>query len=123
MRSARFSYNQRVDPAVLPILSCPRCRAIARPNILMFGDSRWLAAHSEAQYERFAAWRARVRRPAVIELGAGTHIPSVRRLCETQGVPLVRINPREPAVTAGKGVGIAAGALEALRRIHAILGE
>lgn len=117
----------QVDPATCrmapPLPTCPRCRAIARPNILMFNDGRWLAERTEAQYERFAAWRARVRHPAVIELGAGTHIPSVRRLCETQGWPLVRINPREPAVAAGKSVGIAAGALEALRRIHATLGE
>jgi hypothetical protein len=104
-----------------PLPACPRCGALARPNILMFNDSRWLEARSESQYERFTAWRAQAQRPVVIELGAGNDIPSVRRLCETQRAPLIRINPREPAVAAGKGVGIAAGALDALRHLRTAL--
>jgi len=115
----------QVDPATClmapPLPACPRCGALARPNILMFNDSRWLEARSEAQYERFNAWRARGRRPVVIELGAGTDIPSVRRLCETQHAPLIRINPRESKVASGRDVGIAAGALEALRRLRETL--
>ena len=115
----------QVDPSTctmaLPLPTCPRCGALARPNILMFNDSRWLAPRSEAQYAQFTAWRGRVQRPVVIELGAGTDIPSVRRLCETQRAPLIRINPREPAVAAGSGVGIAAGALDALRRLRTAL--
>jgi len=115
----------RIDPATClmapPLPACPRCGALARPNILMFNDSAWLEARSEAQLNRFNDWRAQVRKPVVIELGAGTDIPSVRRLCETQRAPLVRINPRESKVTQCKGVGIAAGALQALRRLHEAL--
>jgi NAD-dependent SIR2 family protein deacetylase len=115
----------QVDPAscrmALPLPACPHCGALARPNILMFNDSRWLEARSEAQFERFTAWRAQVQRPVVIELGAGTDIPSVRRLCETQHAPLIRINPRAPAVASGRGVGIAAGALDVLQRLREAL--
>jgi NAD-dependent SIR2 family protein deacetylase len=98
---------------------CPHCGALARPNILMFNDGAWLAARSDEQAERFARWRAGVRRPAVIELGAGTNIPSVRRLAESQGVPVIRINPREAAVR--NGIALELGALAALRQLAGAL--
>ena len=115
-----------IDPASClmapPLPRCPRCGALARPNILMFGDGRWLDARTEDQYARFDRWRARVANLAVIELGAGPDVPSVRRRCESQGAPLIRINPREPHVAAGNGVGIARGALDALLSLKVLLG-
>jgi NAD(P)-dependent dehydrogenase (short-subunit alcohol dehydrogenase family) len=59
-------------------------------------------------------------RLAVIELGAGTHVVTVRIRAEITaidyGAEHVRINPREPE--GGRGaIGIALGALEALTRI------
>jgi NAD-dependent SIR2 family protein deacetylase len=114
-----------IDPATClmapPLPRCPHCGALARPNILMFGDGRWLDARTEDQYARLERWRAPVGNLAVIELGAGTDVPSVRHLCESQGAPLVRINPREADVGPGRGVGVALGALEALAALHALL--
>ncbi|ALK97824.1 hypothetical protein AB595_16390 [Massilia sp. WF1] len=104
-----------------PLPACPHCGALARPNVLMFNDGRWLDARTEARYQGFEAWRARVRRPVVIELGAGTDVPSVRRTCEAQGAPLIRINPRAPQVPSADDVGIAMGALETLRRLREAL--
>jgi len=119
------SLEPRIDPATClmapPLPHCPRCGALARPNILMFNDSTWLDARTEDQYARLEAWLGRVRHPVVIELGAGSDVPSVRRMCEAQRAPLIRINPREPRVDSGKGVGIATGALEALHRLQACL--
>jgi NAD-dependent SIR2 family protein deacetylase len=106
-----------------PLPACPRCGALARPNVLMFNDANWLDARTEAQYARLDAWRARVRRLVVIEIGAGTDVPSVRRMCEAQGAPLIRINPREPQVPSPRDVGIAGGALATLRRLRDILHE
>jgi NAD-dependent SIR2 family protein deacetylase len=107
-----------VDPATClmrpPLPTCPHCGALARPNVLMFNDGAWVDARTEAQYARMEAWRAGARRPVAIELGAGTDVPSVRRTCERQGMPLIRINPREPQVPNGVDVGIGAGALDAL---------
>jgi len=112
----------RIDPATClmapPLPHCPRCGALARPNILMFNDSAWLDNRTEDQYARLETWLGRVRRPVVIELGAGSDVPSVRRMCEAQLVPLIRINPREHRVSSGRGVGIASGALDALRRLQ-----
>ena len=104
---------------VSPLPLCPHCGALARPNILMFNDSAWLPARTEAQFARFSRWRAGVRRLAVVELGAGVDIPSVRRMAESQRVPVIRVNPRESAVDSG--VALQMGALDALRRLAAAL--
>jgi NAD-dependent SIR2 family protein deacetylase len=111
-----------IDPADClmrpPLPACPHCGALARPNVLMFNDGAWLDQRTEAQYERLEVWLAQARRLVAIELGAGTDVPSVRRMCESRSAPLVRINPREPRVPSARDVGIPAGALEALRRLR-----
>jgi NAD-dependent SIR2 family protein deacetylase len=114
-----------IDPADClmrpPLPACPYCGALARPNVLMFNDGSWLDARTDAQYGRFEAWLRRAQRPVVIELGGGTDVPSVRRMSESLGAPLIRINPREPEVPSARDVGIAAGALDALRRLREAL--
>lgn len=101
---------------------CTQCASLARPNILMFGDSSWLDARCEAQEAALQQWLARVERPVVVEMGAGTAIPTVRLFGERLGAPLVRINVREPEVRSRpSNVGLAMGALAALSRIDAQL--
>jgi len=99
---------------------CPHCGALARPNILMFGDGQWIADRRDAQWSEYLAWRANLCNPVVVELGAGQAVATIRHFSERQRCPLIRINPREPEVH-GQGVGIALGAAEALRRIEALL--
>ena len=119
-----------VDPASFrarpPLPACPRCGALARPNILMFGDWGWDDARSRAQQQRLARFlEAAPPGLCVIECGAGTAIPTVRltseRAANRHRGSLVRINVREPEVPAGH-VGLALGALEALEGIEALLG-
>lgn len=109
---------------------CPQCGALARPNILMFNDWNWLPQRSESQARAEAKWldsiaesRARV---VVVEIGAGTAIPSVRHFCHRVSLEhdacIVRINTREAQVPGSRDVGIATGSLEALQRIDAALG-
>jgi NAD-dependent SIR2 family protein deacetylase len=105
---------------------CPRCGALARPNILMFGDGQWIEQRSAEQAARQQAWLATVRRPVVIEIGAGTAIPSVRhfsrRVVQQYGGRLIRINPTE-AGTGGDGdVGLAMGGKAGLEVIGRVLG-
>jgi NAD-dependent SIR2 family protein deacetylase len=102
---------------ISPLPRCPRCGALARPNILMFGDWGWNEARTASQQARFEDWRVRAVDPVVIELGAGTAIPSVRAFGERQGAPLVRINPAEAAFSNERRVNIPLGALEALQGI------
>lgn len=101
---------------------CPRCGGIARPNILMFGDWEWLAERSDAQEGQRQAWLRQVERLLVIEIGAGTDIPTVRLTGERLCGQLIRINPGDPLLPPGKGISIAAGGLAALRAIAACLG-
>lgn len=88
--------------AAKPWPRCPTCSGLARPNILMFGDGAWRAERTSQQEERLSAWLdvMRHKRLVIIELGAGSAVPTVRRFCEgvARGfrAPLVRINPREP---------------------------
>ncbi|GEL17443.1 NAD-dependent protein deacetylase [Pseudonocardia asaccharolytica DSM 44247 = NBRC 16224] len=115
----------QVDPmtmrAAAPLPSCPACGGLARPNILMFGDWSWDPARTQPQLDAHTGWlrslRAEGRRLAVVEIGAGTAVPTVRRQAELASASsgaLVRINVREPAVRHGRGVGIAAPAAATL---------
>lgn len=111
--------------AVAPLPECASCGALARPNILMFGDFEWVSGRSHAQLDALDAWRREQRDLVVIEIGAGLAVPTVRRhaeLCSAASGALVRINPREPEVRHGRGVSLPVGALEALTAIDAHLG-
>jgi NAD-dependent SIR2 family protein deacetylase len=105
--------------------ACPRCGGLARPNILMFGDPNWLPARSEAQATQLETWMASVRRPVVIEIGAGTAVPSVRNFSQQMlihaGARLIRINVNEPQVTGPKDVGLSLRGLAALQAIDLLL--
>jgi NAD-dependent SIR2 family protein deacetylase len=115
-----------VDEALMRakhIPMCPSCGDVARPNILMFGDFSWLPRRSSGQGTRFQSfWKRAAGQPAVVlEIGAGTHIPTIRRLSEQltrgPGQSLVRINPREADVPKGQ-IGLRAGALQGLLSIE-----
>lgn len=97
---------------------CPKCGGLARPNILMFGDWDWLEQRSAEQERRQECWLSNVRRPLVIELGAGTQIPSVRhfsqRIVHEFNGRLIRFNPREFSVPTRHDIGLPVGALEGL---------
>jgi NAD-dependent SIR2 family protein deacetylase len=118
-----------VDAAACRLLNdlprCPRCGALARPNVLMFGDDRWCENRSMRQVARLDAWLGVLRRPLAIELGAGSAIASVRnfaaRVVHERGGVLVRINPREAEVSRPQDVALPLGALEALSGMAALL--
>jgi NAD-dependent SIR2 family protein deacetylase len=107
---------------------CPRCGGAARPNILMFGDYSWISSRSHGQEMRFDLFldQHRNQRITVIELGAGTAIPTIRYLSERLGnhkhSTVVRINPREPQI-GPPHLSIAAGALEGLSSIDQFLSD
>jgi len=122
-----------VDQATMrarePLPRCAGCGELLRPNVLMFGDGDWLSERSDAQQERLGAWLSRLEaadafeRLVVFECGAGTAIPTVRRLGErlaTAGATLVRVNVRESDVPDGQ-IALPMGVAEATERIAAIL--
>lgn len=123
------SFDPQVDEEACRLRNdyplCPACGELARPNVLMFGDWGWIGKRADQQRKREAAWFAEMMkhqaRVAVVEIGAGTAIPSVRhfshRLIQALDARLVRINVREHEVPSSNDVGLAMGALNALRKI------
>jgi len=111
--------------AVGPLPACPRCGALARPNILMFGDGHWDPDRTSAQETRLRRWLKTLPGASVVvvECGAGTAIPTVRafseRVADASGGTLIRINPREPEVRP-RHVGLGRGSLDALRALDAV---
>lgn len=104
-----------------PLPSCPHCGAVARPNVLMFGDRLWVPHRTAAQEERMRRWLEGLKGALVVlEIGAGTAVPTVRltseHLVRRPGARLVRINPREPRVPRD-GVGIPLPGLRAIEEI------
>ena len=111
-----------------PPPSCPKCGGIARPNVMMFGDWGWAPQRTNAQSHRQEQWLQSItdnQRIVVVELGAGTAIPSVRhfsqRIIYEYSGRLVRINPREFVVPTSADVGLASGSMEALSAIDKML--
>ena len=77
-----------------------RDKQILRPNILMFGDWGWCDDRTNEQYNNFEQWQndTDMTHLVIVEMGAGTAIPSVRNLSrrfKEKGGTLIRINPRE----------------------------
>ena len=105
-----------------PLPNCPYCGGMVRPNILMFGDWGWNYSRTDAQRDRLTAWIGKLAdedvKLAIVEMGAGTAVPTVRNTSEQIArefdVPLIRINPRE---SFGAEVQLPMGALEALKQI------
>jgi hypothetical protein len=88
----------------------------------MFNDRARVSERRDLQAACCQRWLERVRRPAVIGIGAGLHIPTVRafshRVVLCHGGSLTRINPREPDAGGMPGIGLAAGALQTLAAIR-----
>jgi hypothetical protein len=83
----------------------------------MFGDAGWLEFRERIQNAALRQWLRRVERPVVIELGAGTSIPTVRRLGQQVSGPMIRINPHESDVPRQTDISLPVGALEGLMGI------
>ena len=88
---------------------------VARLNLSHGSYDEHQKRYDEAEL-RVIDWAARARQLVVIELGAGTAIPSARRFGERTRQPLVRINVRESEVArqpvadeCEAGVGVAHG--------------
>ncbi|MCA8222901.1 SIR2 family NAD-dependent protein deacylase [Burkholderia sp. BC1] len=98
---------------------CPHCGGLARPNILMFGDAGWLGARYAEQERALQQWIAQAGRVAVVEIGAGTAIPTVRMMSEQLGADVIRINAREAHARRADVIGLKGGALATLNALDA----
>lgn len=122
-----FAIDEKIMHARQPLPRCPECGGISRPNILMFGDWSWLPDRTRIQERAFDHFLLAhtERRVAVIEMGAGGAIPTIRATSERIGwqyehATVIRINPREPEIKPPH-LSFACGALEGLRNIDSLL--
>ena len=122
------------DPSVLetPALRCPRCAALARPNVWFCSDRNYSSRADRYEASRtYREWLEALqeakKRLVVVECGAGLAIPTVR--CEGEdavegageGSCLVRVNPTNCKVPAERAVGLPFGAVDGLTRLDAAL--
>ncbi|UCF39423.1 MAG: NAD-dependent deacetylase [Acidobacteriota bacterium] len=114
--------------ALPPLPLCPQCGGMARPNILMFGDWAWNSENTDQQSRRLTRWLSETvpevaGKLAVVELGAGKAVPTVRHMSEhlahRMKAPLIRINPRDPEVPDSFDISLPLGAKEGILRILA----
>lgn len=102
---------------------CHKCKAVARPNILMFNDFNWTTRRVNAQEQKYNKWlkQNRNKKMVIIELGAGLTIPTVRyegeKVARTLRAALIRINPRDYEIDSKYGYSIPTGALKGLEQI------
>jgi NAD-dependent SIR2 family protein deacetylase len=116
--------DEKIFRALKPLPHCPHCNAIARPNILMFGDYEWLSYQTDIQSNRLQHFLDTImiekKKTVVLEFGAGEAIPTVRlfgeHIAQMPQATLVRINPRDFTVPAGN-ISLAMGAKEAIEQI------
>jgi NAD-dependent SIR2 family protein deacetylase len=120
-----------VDPDTMRtghIPRCIHCKATARPNILMFGDWSWVSDRTDEQERCFDEYvcDSRDKKMVVIEMGAGTAIPTIRHTSEQlgsrYGAAVIRINPREGQISSPH-ISLPCGALEGLGGIAELLAK
>ena len=109
--------------ALEPLPACPECGSIARPNILMFCDRTWENKRCEIQKLNLQNWLNQIKNKKllVLEIGAGTNIPTVRSSCEqifySLGDSFIRINLRESECGINGAISLPMKAKEALSKL------
>lgn len=105
---------------------CPKCGAVGRPNVQMFGaDAGFSKARRTAQFRKYDDWlKSLADRPdranlriVCLEIGCGLTVPTVRREMESvlrkfPGARIIRVNPESthiPAEFGHRGVGLPMG--------------
>ncbi len=121
---------------------CPGCHGVARFNVCLIADTHFNENRRKAQEEQWQAYMRSLRdtpcKVVVLEIGAGSGIPTVRRmsgdLTTKLGAKLVRINLDEPELDLNVDRGYISndadhcsiggiGALDALTRIKALVSK
>lgn len=120
-----FNVNEETFLADEPLPRCKDCKALSRPNVLMFGDWTWIPHRTNIQSYRCKQWLNELVRSigelVIIECGAGMAVPTVRYMSESiaqsKNAKLIRINPRDYNVPYGH-ISIPLSAKEGIERIN-----
>lgn len=105
-----------------PLAKCKNCKSIARPNILMFGDFSFISNRVDKQEYNLDKFlnNNKNKSLAIIEIGAGEAVPTVRYFGESiqnrYNATLIRINPRDFSVPFG-AISIPLGGYDGIKAI------
>jgi len=116
-----------IDMELLEAQNLPKCKycdALARPNILMFGDWSFIGNRTDKQAREFHNWtmKNKGKKTVIIEIGAGSAVPTIRSFGDRfaraeENTTLIRINPREEYVLDEKNIGLPFGGYEGIKTI------
>jgi len=122
-----------------PLPTCRNCGGRSRSNVWMFSDGSFDDQREAEQEAACNAWLSHARKfganVAVIEIGAGVAIPTVRRTSERivraiglEHASLLRINPEHPEIpdmgvhaTSTRLLSVTSDSLTILRRLDTML--
>jgi NAD-dependent SIR2 family protein deacetylase len=98
----KLNIDSKTNCVIDPLPRCPYCNQLSRPNVVMFDDWYYLGTRYNEQMKYYEEFKSNIietkSKLLIIELGAGTTIPSVRIASETMFndkrwiAHLVRIN-------------------------------
>jgi NAD-dependent SIR2 family protein deacetylase len=104
--------------------TCQKCKAVARPNILMFYDGGWVEKRTQDQDNRLWTWiksMSDTSRLVIVEIGAGTTVSTIRQRSEYYAdlhfATLIRINPRDYHVPKERHISLPLNGLEGIQAI------
>jgi NAD-dependent SIR2 family protein deacetylase len=128
-RDQRVTVDEGTFRAKEPLPRCKHCSGMARPNVLMFGDWSWISTRTDSQSGGRSAWLKGIShaglRLAIVEIGAGEAVATVRRqseyIAKAYGAILIRINPRDFQVPREEDVSLPLGAARGIDGIVAAL--
>ncbi|CAF1302701.1 unnamed protein product [Adineta ricciae] len=82
----KLNIDPETNCAIGPLPLCLHCSHLARPNILMFNDRQYAGERYNEQIDRYEQFKMDIietkSKLLIIELGAGTTVPSVRNESE-----------------------------------------
>lgn len=122
-----------IDPETMCMISplpvCPDCGTVARPNIFMFGDTKYIWDFPKGHATRYRNWLSENKETciAIIECGCGTVAPGMRNHSEEivrdyPNAKLIRINPENPEVPDSENfISLKMNASLAIREIASFL--
>ncbi|CAF1113568.1 unnamed protein product [Adineta steineri] len=136
----KLKVDNKTDCVSSRLPHCPYCKKLARPNVLMFDDFEFLDVRLTEQTSHYQTFKSNIIKTKakllVIELGAGTAVPTVRHESAVTFIDprwtadFIRINPSaEHSIiesyyrhkTKGQGIEITLDALTALTLIDEII--
>ncbi len=117
--------------AIGTLPACPQCGGLARPNILMFHDKFWVENRTKGQEEALWQWLEGLmvggHRLAIVEIGAGTALPTIRKRSEFYAklhhATLIRINPRDDHVHKARHIALPLPGQAAMEAIWQVWSE